>query len=1084
MITLINSALSRARTVFIILFLILLSGTVAYLTIPKESQPDIDIPIMMISVGHGGISPEDSERLIVRPMEKRLSTVDGLSKITATGGEGFANLVLEFDAGFDADQALLDVQEQVDLAKRDLPGDSNDPVITEINVGLFPVVVVALYGNVPERTLLAVAQRLKNEFETLPTVQEAGISGDREELVEILVSPSLMESYNVSPLQVVQTVTSNNRLIAAGALEDERGRLAVTVPGLIRTADELFGLPVIVRGDTVVTLGDVTEVRRTFKDRNNYARFNGQPAIMIDITKKLGENVILTVAGVRAIVDGAIALDLLPPGVQVELIQDQSEEIKIMVNDLQNSVIIAVVLVMIIVIGALGLRTAGLVGIAIPGSFLTGILILQFLDLTLNFVVLFSLILSVGLVIDGAIVITEFADRKMAEGINKLEAYGAAARRMAWPIIASNATTLAAFLPLLFWPGIVGEFMKFLPITMIATLIGSLAMALIFIPTLGSRLGQSGSADPRVLKALAAAESGDLDEIRGITRPYVAMLWALVRFPAFVVLGAISMLAGAGYLYGTFGNGIEFFPETEPSSLVVYVHARGNLSVTEKDGLLAEVERQVLQVRGIKSASARSGVSGDGAAGSGDVIGRISLALLDWDVRPPASEILDEITERTRHIAGITVDFQQASTGPTTGRPVQIEVSALDPVKIDPALELLLAKMNSMEGLTNVDDSRPIPGIEWQLVVDRTQAGIYGADVTTVGNMVKLVTTGIVVSSYRPDDAIEELDITVRYPASDRNIDQLDNLRIMTPRGMVPVSNFVTRTPVPKVGNVVRVDGRRVISVGADVADGFLSDTMVTELRAWLTAAPIDPDVQIAFRGEDADLQEAQAFLSQAFLVALFIMAIILVTQFNSFYQAFIILTAVMLSTTGVFLGLLIADMPFGVIMSGVGVITLAGVVVNNNIVLIDTYNHLKKKFPPMEAIVRTGAQRLRPVFLTATVTILALTPMVFGFNVDLISREVAIGAPSTALWQQLAIAVVSGLVFAAPFTLIVTPCLLALGVQVSNLRMFGGKGKRAKVDPDPVPSGVLAAAGVGDLTTPSGPAGDIAPAGDAAPAE
>ena len=1078
MITVINGALSRARAVFIVLFLILLAGTVAYKTIPKESQPDIDIPIMLISVGHGGISPVDSERLIVRPLEKRLRTVDGISKVTSVGGEGFANLTLEFDAGFDADQALLDVQQQVDIAKRDLPGDSNDPVITEINVGLFPVVVVALYGDVPERTLLAVAQRLKDEFETLPTVLEAGISGDREELVEIIVSPSLMESYNVSPLQVVQTVTQNNRLIAAGALEDERGRLAVTVPGLIRTADDLFGLPVIVRGDTVVTLGDVTEVRRTFKDRRNYARFNGQPAIMIDITKKLGENVIHTVAGVRAIVDGAIAADLLPPGVRVELIQDQSEEIETMVTDLQNSVIIAVALVMIVIIGALSVRTAGLVGIAIPGSFLTGILILQFLGLTLNFVVLFSLILSVGLVIDGAIVITEFADRKMAEGVGKLEAYGAAARRMAWPIIASNATTLAAFLPLLFWPGIVGEFMKFLPITMIATLIGSLAMALIFIPTLGSRLGRPGSADPRVLKALAAAESGELDELRGITRTYVAMLRVLVRFPVFVVLGAVAMLVGAVWLYDAKGNGIEFFPEGEPPSAVVYVHARGNLSVVEKDILLAEVEREVLKVAGIKSVSARSGVSGDGAAGSEDVIGRISLGFLEWDERRPAREILAEITERTKGIAGISVDFQEASEGPTTGRPVQIEVSALDPAKIEPALELLLAQMNSMDGLTEVDDSRPIPGIEWQLIVDRTQAGIFGADVTTVGNMVKLVTTGITVSSYRPDDAAEELDIVVRYPAIDRNIDQLDQLRIMTPRGMVPVSNFVTRAPVPKIGNVVRVDGRRVITVGADVEEGVLADTMVTELRAWLAAGAIDPDVLVTFRGEDADLQEAQAFLLQAFLVTLFIMAIILVTQFNSFYQSFIILSAIILSTTGVFLGLLVADMPFGVILSGIGVITLAGVVVNNNIVLIDTYNHMKTRFPPMEAIVRTGAQRLRPVFLTATVTILALTPMVFGFNVDLVSREVAIGAPSNAFWQQLAIAVVSGLIVAAPLTLIVTPCLLALGVQVSNLRMPGRKRKRTEPDADLVTGGGLVAASVGAA------AGDGAPAGEAAPAE
>ena len=787
MITIIGAAINRARTVFVLLTLILAVGALAFLTIPKESQPDIDIPIMLISVGHSGISPEDSERLIVRPLEKRLRTVEGLTKVTSIAGEGFAHLTLEFDAGFDAEQALLDVQEQVDIAKRDLPTDSKDPTITEINVGLFPVVLVALYGHVPERTLLAVARRLQDEFEGLPNVLDADIAGDREEVLEIIVSPTLMESYRVSPVQVVQTVTRNNRVVAAGALEDERGRLAVTVPGLIRTAEDLFGLPVKVQGDTVVTLGDVTEVRRTFKDRTGYARFNGQPAVMIQVTKKLGENVIETVAGVRAIVNAAKAADLLPPGVNVELIQDQSEEIKTMLGDLQNSVIIAVVLVMIVVIAALGVRSAALVGIAIPGSFLTAILILQALDLTLNFVVLFSLILAVGLVIDGAIVITEFADRKMAEGDDRMTAYGTAAKRMAWPIIASNATTVAAFLPLLFWPGIIGEFMGFLPITMISTLAGSLAMALIFIPTLGSRLGRPGSADPRVVKALAATESGDLNELRGLTRAYVAVLRGLVRYPVLVVIAAIATLGIAGWQYGVNGKGIEFFPETETGSAVVFVHARGNLSVDEKDQLLAEVERVVLQVAGIESVFARTGAaSGDpfgGGAGAEDVVGTLSLSFHDWDKRSLDAEILDEVVERTRDISGITVDFQAASFGPPTGRPIQLEISSVSPALVAPAVDAVVAFLSSMEGVTDVSDSRPIPGIEWQLIVDRTQAGIYGADIATVGNMVKLVTTGIQVSSYRPDDTPEELDIVVRYPTAERNIDQLDQLRIQTPAG-------------------------------------------------------------------------------------------------------------------------------------------------------------------------------------------------------------------------------------------------------------------------------------------------------------
>ncbi|MDA1131704.1 MAG: efflux RND transporter permease subunit [Proteobacteria bacterium] len=1032
MTALISAALNRARTVFLTLVLLLVTGAVAWITIPKESQPDIDIPIMFVSVSHSGISPEDAERLLIPPFEKRLQAVDGVTKITATAGEGFANFQLEFDAGFDAETALQDVKDEVDIAKRELPSDANDPVVQEINVGLFPVVVVALYGDVPERTLVAVASRLKEEFEGLPNVLEANVVGDRDELLEIIADPTLMQSYSVSPLQLLQTVTQNNRVIAAGALQDERGRFPISVPGLIRTAEDLFGLPVKVSGDTVVTLGDISEVRRTFKDRESYARFNGQPAVMIEITKKLGENLIQTVEGVQAVVDIAEASSQWPTGVRVELIQDQSEEIRTLLADLQNNVIIAVLLVLIVVIAALGIRSASMVGIAIPGSFLIGILVLQALGLTINMVVLFSLILAVGLVIDGAVVVTEFADRRMAAGDNKFRAFQTSAQRMAWPIIASNGTTLAAFLPLLFWPGIIGEFMSYLPITMIATLVGSLVMALIFIPTLGSRFGKAGTANASALAALAATETGSLDDIRGISRAYVSLLRVVVAHPVIVVLLAFSTLVGAGLLYSAKGKGIEFFPDVDAQSAAVQVHARGNLSVDEKDRLVRDVEAEIFGIAGIESVYTSVG----GGNGQGDVVGIIRLGYEDWDKRPKSKEILDEITARTAGIAGITVDFQEAEFGPPGGgRPIQLEISSANPALIVPAVEAVRDKLAAMDGISLIEDSRPIPSIKWQLIVDRTRAGLYGADVTTVGNMVRLVTTGVQVSSYRPNDTTEEVNIVVRYPPGKRNMDQLDELIVQTPRGNVPVSSFVERSAIPDAGNIVRIDGRRVINVGADVDEGVLAAAKVQELKTWLDSSPLPTGVGVSFRGEDEEIAESQVFLARAFGVALFIMAIILITQFNSFYQALIILSAVILSTTGVLLGLVIAGMPFGVVMSGVGVITLAGVVVNNNIVLIDTYNRMRTMHPPLEAIVRTGAQRLRPVFLTAGVTVLALVPMVFGFNVDLVTREITFGAPVGALWQQLAIAVVSGLIIATALTLLVTPSLLAIGARLAAWR-------------------------------------------------
>ena len=1060
------AALDRARAVFLVLALLLLVGGVGYVTIPKEAQPDIDIPIMLVNVSYAGISPEDAERLLLPPLEKRLQTVEGIKKITSIAGEGFAHLTLEFDAGFDADKALADVRNQLDIAKRDLPADANDPSVTEINVGLFPVVVVALYGDVPEMILVAVARRLKDEIERLPQVLSATIAGDREEQVEIIADPNLMASYNVSPAALLATVTANNRVIAAGALEDNRARFPVTVPGLIRTAQDLFGLPVKVNGDSVVTLGDVTTVRRTFKDRTSYARFNGQPAVMVQVTKRLGENIIQTVDGARAIVAAAQKSELWPAGVKVELIQDQSKETRDLLGEFQNHVAIAVALVMVVIIAALGVRGAALIGIAIPGSFLFAILVLQSLSLTLNFVVLFSLILAASRVIDGSIVVTEYADRKMAEGLGRREAYGIAASRMSWPIITSYTATIVAFSPLLFWPGIVGEFMKFLPITMIATLVGSLVMAIIFVPALGSWFGRPAAGGWRELRALSAAESGDLNDVRGLARSYVWAMKGILRFPVLILTASVGLLVLVSWTYGQYGRGIEFFPTVESESAAVMVRARGNLSIEEKDRLVREVENVVLRIDGIESVFTNVGGGGGaeaalgGGGGGADVIGTIRVDFLDWDVRRPAREILADIIAQTQHIAGIQVGFQEQSFGPVSGKPIQLELSAADPAQIANAVAVARKKLEAMAGVVDIEDTRAIPAIEWQVTVDRTQAGVFGADVATVGNLVKLVTTGIKVSSYRPADTDKELDIVVRYPPEYRSLDQLGALLIPTPRGPVPVASFVQRTPAPQTGSITRIDGHRVLSVTAELDPGVLPADIVNELKAWVASGGLPDGVAVKFGGEDVEQQESMAFLGRAFVIALFLIAMTMLIQFNSFYQAFIVLSAVIMSTIGVLLGLLVSGQPFGIVMSGIGVIALAGVVVDNNIVLIQTYNYMRERFEPIEAIIRTGAMRLRPVLLTAGVTVLGLLPTMYGINIDIVNRHVEIGAPGTALWTQLSLAIVAGLSFATLLTLVVTPGLLALGANLSASRVRWSSRRRtpertprATAIPDPSPA-------------------------------
>ena len=1029
---LIQASFARSRTVLLALVLILIAGTQVYQNIPKEADPDVQLPVVYVVIPHEGISPEDSERLLVRPVEQELRGLEGIKEMRSFASQGSGSISLEFDAGTDIDEALQDVRERVDIAKPELPVGTDEPLVNEVNLALFPVLVVTLSGDVPERALLGHARDLKRRVEALANVLEVKIAGEREELLEIIIDPVLVESYDLDLEELLSFVSRNNRLVAAGALDTGDGRFAVKVPGVFESPEDVLNLPIKVAADRVVRLRDIAEVRRTFKDPEGFARVDGRPALALEVSKRIGTNIVDTVEQVRAVVDAERGS--WPETIQVSYLQDKSDNIESMLTDLQNNVLSAILLVMIVIVAALGARSAALVGIAVPGSFLAGILVLGSLGLTVNIVVLFALILSVGMLVDGAIVVTELADRKMAEGLHRREAYRIAAQRMAWPITASTATTLAAFLPLLFWPGIVGEFMQYLPITLLATLTASLLMALVFVPNLGALFGKVETTDPATMKLLSAAEEGDLDQLRGLTGAYVRTLRRLLRRPVVVVLAAIAIALGSYTAYGLFGRGVEFFPDVEPEVARLQVHARGDLSVWQRDRLVSEVEERVLGIAGIDTVYARSAVAFEGQDVDEDVIGVLLLEFEDWRARRPAREIFAEIRERTDDLAGIQLEIRKAEAGPQVGKPIEVELTARDPERLAAAVARVRGFFDQLDGLTDVTDSRPVPGIEWRLMVDREQAGRFGADVAAVGSAVQLVTNGILIDEYRPDDADDEVEIRARFPESDRSLEQLERLRVNTAQGSTPIGNFVTRLPAPKIGTIERVDGERALEVAADVEAGVLPDDKVQEIKAWLAGQEFDRTVKVAFKGEDEEQREAQAFLSQAFAVALFLIAIILVTQFNSFYQTLLILSAIVVSTVGGLLGLLLTQQPFGIVMSGVGVIALAGIVVNNNIVLIDTYNELRKRgLVPFDAVLRTAAQRLRPVLLTTVTTVLGLLPMVLKLNIDLVARTLTWGGPSTDWWAQLASAVAGGLAFATLLTLVLTPCLLLLGAQASD---------------------------------------------------
>ncbi|PMM38864.1 efflux RND transporter permease subunit [Vibrio splendidus] len=1022
MYSIIDAALSRARTMLSLLALILVAGAVTYITIPKESSPDITIPIIYVSVGHQGISPTDAERLLVRPIEQELRSIEGVKEMTATAAEGHASVVLEFNVGVDLTKAMADVRDAVDLAKPKLPEDSDEPTVNEVTLASEqPVLSVVLFGTVPERTIVQIARELGDKLESYRQILEVDIAGDRDDIVEIIVDPLLMESYSLDQADIYNLIALNNRVVAAGFVDTGYGRFSVKVPSVFNSLQDVLELPIKVDGKQVVTFGDVATVRRAFRDPESFARLDGKSAVVLDIKKRAGENIIETVELVKAVMAGAQQQEGWPNNLLVKYTWDESKDVKIMLNDLQNNILSAIILVVIVIIAILGVRTALLVGISIPGSFLTGLLVLSVFGLTVNIVVLFSLIMAVGMLVDGAIVVTEFADRRMQEGENRKAAYRDAAKRMAWPITASTATTLAAFAPLLFWPDVTGEFMKFLPLTLIATLTASLIMALLFVPVLGGLIGKPQYVSPKNQARMVALHNGDFSQATGLTKAYYQTLSIAIKHPFKILISAIVLSIAVGFTYSKAGLGAEFFPEVDPPFFNVKVRSHGDLSIQEKDLIMRDIELTMLNHDEFDTVYTRTG--GD------DQIGLISITPVDWQYRRSVKAIIEELKVQTDQYAGVEIEYKFPDAGPPVENDLVIELSAKTPEQLDQAAKIVRNWADGNQALTNISDTASKDGIDWKVDIRRDDAARFAADATLVGNTVQFVTNGLKIGDYLPDDSSEEVDILVRYPNDKRDIGRFDQLRVKTPAGLVPITNFAQIVPDHKQDTIKRLDGKRVVNIMADMEEGYNLALELPKIEQALSELGLPSSVEFRIRGQNEEQENSSAFLQSAFLVALAVMALILITQFNSFYQAFLILSAVLFSTVGVFVGLLIFQRPFGIVMSGIGVIALAGIVVNNNIVLIDTYNQLiKRGLDKRDAILRTGVQRLRPVMLTTVTTILGLMPMVLEMNIDLINQKIEFGAPSTQWWSQLATAIAGGLAFATVLTLVLTPCLLMLG--------------------------------------------------------
>jgi len=1032
---LIHAAIRRRKVVLGVAAVLSVFGLVTYLNLPRESAPDIPVPFVSIQVPYPGVSPEDAERLLVRPLETELQSLEGLKEMNGVAVQNAALIYLEFDPSFDVDKVLQDVRAKVDMARGRFPPDAEEPIISENNVNDDPFIGIMMFGAAPERTMFQTARELQDRLESLPGVLRTDLGGGREELLEVTIDPARMQAANVSATELSQVIGRNNQLIPAGNLRTKDTEFAVKIPGVVEKPEDILALPIKRNGDRLITVGDIGEVRRTFKDPGRITRFNGQPTFSIDVVKRSGANILDSVKQVRAAV--AEEQKRWPETIQVAYTFDESEFIERSLSILESGLIIATILVMTIIVGSLGVRQGIMVGLSIPVCFMIGFLLLQMFGLTLNQMVMFGLVLAVGILVDGGIVVVEYADRKMAEGMDREEAFAAAGTRMFWPVVNGTLTTLCAFVPFLFWNSIPGKFMSFLPITLMMVLGASIFVALIFTPALGSIMGRKAGVDEHHLEEIRKSEHGDPRQMDGFMGWYARVLWWSGHHPFRVTGAALVILVIIGVLFFGQKHRTEFFLDQDPEYATVYVKARGNLTPESANILVSQAEQRLQGVKGINSLYVSAGKMGSGGFGGppADSIGRIQVDFVDFEERKAlglrGKDIANTIRERVSDLPGVLTEVRLPQGGPPQGKDVQVEMRGSDPAALNRAADLVKAKLANDPQLIAQEDNRASPGIELNLTIDRAAAGRYGVDVLSVGQAIQFVTTGVLAGRFRPDDADDELDIRVRFTPENRNLAAFEQLKITTPFGPVPASYFIKEKPGQQVTSIQRRDGQRLILLQANTIDKVAANQKIAELRPWLEKAPIDPTVRWKFSGSDEEGAEAAKFFAVAMLATLCMMAVILLWQFNSFYGIVVTLSAVVLSVFGVFLGVVVNVAHtfdyISVIMMGTGVIALAGVVVGHNIVLVDTFYQLRRQgYEPDEAAMRSAVQRFRPVMLTTVVTVIGLLPLMFELHPNFRGLHFEYKAPGSEGWVQLSAAVVWGLSFSTLLTLFLTPAALA----------------------------------------------------------
>ena len=1022
-----DAAIDRRTTVFVLLLLIVVAGGYSYLALPRESSPEVVIPLVLVTTSYEGVSPEDMESLVTVPIERELNGISGLKQIESTSGEGISFIQVEFEADENIDTALQKVRDKVDQAQSDIPEEAEDSLVREINLSEVPIMYLSLTGDVGLSLLTMFADDFEDELEAIPGVLQVEVVGGVEREIQIVVDPNRATEYGVSLADLVTLARVENVNTPAGSMELGDARFSVRVPGEFKSADEINNLAVKAGPDGIVYMRDIATVVDGFKEIESVSRINGHEAVTLTVSKRSGENIIEISEAVHAAVD-RFEKRLLP-GMQLLVTLDQATDVRDMVSELQNSILTGLILVLVVIFMFLGPLNAVMVALAIPVSLFITYAGLYASGTTLNMVVLFSSILALGMLVDNGIVVVENIFRHVQEGKSSIEAAKMGASEVAWPIIASTLTTIGAFAPMFFWPGIWGSFMFYLPQTVSLALGGSLFVGLIVNPALAS-----------VFMKFRERKTGRRERKRHIIiKLYLRLLGLALRWRAVTMVLSFALLIIITAEFFTTAH-IEFTPNTEPRRAYIDVDCAEGTRLEFTDHIVQQLEDIVApylpQLDYVIANVGSRGVNQFSFGGGGNShIGRVTLDFVKLaDAQTPPSKIIEQVRRQLGGITGAEVRIEQEQEGPPEEPPVNVELRG-DSFEV---LAVLAERVkDAIRGTSNLVDLRDDyePGKpEIRVNVDRESALLTGLNTDFVGKAVLTAIKGRKAGEYREGD--EEYDVTVKFPDPFRkDLGNLSSMVLVNLNGQaIPFSAVAEVEQGSGFGSIKRIDRNRTVTVSADTDGQRSGAEVLADVRETLKSFPMPDGYSMIFTGENEDAEEAQTFIMQAFVVALFLIALVLITQFNSILQPLIIMTSVILSLAGVFFGLYILDMPFSTIMTGIGCISLAGVVVNNAIVLIDFVNQQRKAGMPVdEAIVSAGEIRFRPVMLTAITTILGLIPMALGVSYDFWNWKWIVGGESSQWWGPMAVAVIFGLAFATLLTLVVVPTLYSLFFSISK---------------------------------------------------